>query len=226
MYAVEIKKIKKGFYKNKNEIRVIDNLSFNFALGKFYIIIGESGAGKSTLLKCLALLSPINYGSIIINKKNVLNLSEDELSKIRLNEIGIVFQEYNLLQFMTALENVMVPLLLDRNLTILESTIRAKKMLEYVGLNNRIDHYTKELSGGEQQRVAIARALINNPNIILADEPTGNLDNKNKKIVLELLKKVSNEGKCVIMTTHDLEVLKYADEVYSLVDGKLVQYEY
>ena len=226
MYAVEIKKIKKGFYKNKNEIRVIDNLSFNFALGKFYIIIGESGAGKSTLLKCLALLSPINYGSIIINKKNVLNLSEDELSKIRLNEIGIVFQEYNLLQFMTALENVMVPLLLDRNLTILESTIRAKKMLEYVGLNNRIDHYTKELSGGEQQRVAIARALINNPNIILADEPTGNLDNKNKKIVLELLKKVSNEGKCVIMTTHDLEVLKYADEVYSLVDGKLVPYEY
>ena len=168
----------------------------------------------------------INYGSIIINKKNVLNLSEDELSKIRLNEIGIVFQEYNLLQFMTALENVMVPLLLDRNLTILESTIRAKKMLEYVGLNNRIDHYTKELSGGEQQRVAIARALINNPNIILADEPTGNLDNKNKKIVLELLKKVSNEGKCVIMTTHDLEVLKYADEVYSLVDGKLVPYEY
>ena len=224
MQAIEIKKKKKSFHKDREQIVVIDNLSINFSNGKFYAIVGESGAGKSTLLKCLSLLYSIDSGTIIINNNNVSKLTDDDLCSIRLNEIGIIFQEYNLFKFLNALENVLIPLLLNNGKKDDDNIRKAKEILNYVGLNKRINHFPNELSGGEQQRVAIARALINNPHIILADEPTGNLDEKNKKIILELLKKISEDGKCVIVVTHDADVLNYADEVFSLVNGKLIKY--
>ena len=224
MQAIEIRKLKKSFHKDREQIVVIDNLSINFSNGKFYAIVGESGAGKSTLLKCLSLLYSIDSGTIIINNNNVSKLTDDDLCSIRLNEIGIIFQEYNLFKFLNALENVLIPLLLNNGKKDDDNIRKAKEILNYVGLNKRINHFPNELSGGEQQRVAIARALINNPHIILADEPTGNLDEKNKKIILELLKKISEDGKCVIVVTHDADVLNYADEVFSLVNGKLIKY--
>lgn len=225
MNVIDIKNMKKSYYKEKIEITIINDLSFSFDAGKFYAIVGESGAGKSTLLKCISLLCPLDDGIITINGKNISLLKDDDLANIRLKEIGMIFQDYNLFPYLTSVENVMMPMLFykDNDLNFCQKL--ASDMLDYVGLGKRKNHYPNELSGGEQQRVAIARALINNPSIILADEPTGNLDEKNKINILELLKKISNNGKCVIVVTHDNDVLKYADEIYSLNSGKLVKYE-
>lgn len=225
MDAIKINKLRKKYCKEKIEIIVIDELSITFEKGKFYTIIGESGAGKSTLLKCISLLCQIDSGNITINGKNITKMNDNELSQVRLSEIGVIFQEYNLFDYLTSIENTMVPLLLNNAKDISQCKEEAGKMLEYVGLSKRENHTPNELSGGEQQRVAIARALINNPSIILADEPTGNLDKANKLVVLKLLKKIANNNKCVIVVTHDNDVLKYADEVYSLIDGKLIKNE-
>lgn len=186
MNAIDIKNMKKKYYKEKIEITIINDLSFSFTTGKFYVIVGESGVGKSTLLKCISLLCPIDDGIITINGKNASLLKNDDLADIRLNEIGMVFQDYNLFHYLTSLENVMMPMLLYKDNDLNYCQKLASNMLNFVGLDKRMNHYPNELSGGEQQRVAIARALINNPSIILADEPTGNLDEKNKKNILEL----------------------------------------
>lgn len=225
MSTIEVSKLQKKYYKEKIEITVIDNLSISFEKGKFYAIVGESGAGKSTLLKCISLLCPIDSGIITINDRDISKLNDNELSQIRLKEIGMIFQDYNLLHYLSSLENAMLPLLLYKDKDISQCKQVASKMLEYVGLEKRENHYPKELSGGEQQRVAIARALVNNPSIILADEPTGNLDKKNKMLVLKLLRKITDDNKCVVVVTHDSDVLQFADKVLSLVDGKLINYE-
>lgn len=225
MSTIEVSKLQKKYYKEKIEITVIDNLSISFEKGKFYAIVGESGAGKSTLLKCISLLCPIDSGIITINDRDISKLNDNELSQIRLKEIGMIFQDYNLLHYLSSLENAMLPLLLYKDNDISQCKQVASKMLEYVGLEKRENHYPKELSGGEQQRVAIARALVNNPSIILADEPTGNLDKKNKMLVLKLLRKITDDNKCVVVVTHDSDVLQFADKVLSLVDGKLINYE-
>lgn len=221
MSIIKINKISKKFIKDKEEIVVLNELSTSFEKGKFYAIVGESGAGKSTLLKTISLLCEVDEGIITINNKNILDLTDDEISEIRLNDIGIVFQNYNLFSFFNSIENIMFPLLLKSEKNDKLNLNRAKEMLKYVGMEKRINHYPNELSGGEQQRIAIARALVNNPSIILADEPTGNLDKKNKEIILSLLKQISKEDKCVIVVTHDKETLKYADVILELKDGKL-----
>ncbi len=225
MSTIVVNKLQKKYHKEKNEITVFDNLSASFDNGKFYAIVGESGAGKSTLLKCISLLCPIDAGLIIINDTDISKLNDDELSEIRLNEIGMIFQDYNLLHYLSSLENVMLPLLMYKDKNISQCKQIASKILEYVGLEKRKNHYPKELSGGEQQRVAIARALVNNPSIILADEPTGNLDKKNKMLILKLLRKIADDNKCVIVVTHDFDVLQFADKILSLTDGKLINYE-
>ena len=225
MSIISIKNLRKTYLKGDSKINIIKNLSVDFDRKKVYAITGESGAGKTTFLLCISLLCEIDDGIVSINGQNLVDLSDDELSLVRNKEIGIVFQNYNLLPYLTALENVMVPLLINNDENIEEKKAKCQKNLKYVGLAHRENYYPLELSGGEQQRIAIARALINNPNIILADEPTGNLDKSNKIKVLELLRRIADDGKCVIIVTHDDDTLKYADEVYDLREGKLVKNE-
>ena len=225
MSAINISKLTKTYLKDNNKINIIKNLSISFDSKKVYAIRGESGVGKTTFLLCISLLCEIDSGIITINGENIINLSDEELSFIRNKEIGIIFQNYHLLPYLTAIENIMVPLLINNNEEIMKKKALCKKSLKYVGLSHRENHYPSELSGGEHQRIAIARALINNPNIILADEPTGNLDKDNKIKVLNLFRKIADDGKCVIIVTHDNDILKYVDEVYNLKEGKLVKDE-
>lgn len=223
---VVVKNVYKKYVKNGKEIEVLKDLSTTFESGKLYAIIGESGAGKSTFLKCMATLLPVDDGYIFYDDIEINKLNDEEVSIVRNDKIGMIYQEYNLLDFLTTYENVAMPLIIKGVGGFKDKKISDKVMelLKFVGLEERSSHYPRELSGGEQQRVAIARALVNNPDIILADEPTGSIDKNNTNKILELLKDISKE-KCVIVVTHDDEVLKYADKVFSLEEGKLIDYE-
>lgn len=220
MYIISVKSVYKNYIKDNNVICALKNVSYDFEYGKFYAIMGKSGAGKSTLLNCIGLLDNITKGSIRINNVDTINLTDDELSKIRKNEMGFVFQDYYLNPSMTSCENVMLPLFLDKNITDKDKENKSIELLKKMGLKNRINHFPRELSGGEQQRVAIARALINDPNIILADEPTGNLDKENEIRIFDIFKQMSKEGKCIIVVTHNNIVKKYADEIITLKNGE------
>ena len=217
---ININNLTKKYYKNGKENIVLDNVNINFNYGKLYMIVGKSGSGKTSFLKCLSLITNTDGGNIIVNNKSINEFNDHDSSNFRNSTIGFVFQNYNLLDFLTVEENIILPSL-KKNNNVNKIKERAKNLLEYVNLKDRIDYYPNELSGGEQQRVAIARALINNPKIILADEPTGNVDNENKKHILELFKKLVDSNKCVIVVTHDNDILKYADEIYELSKGKL-----
>lgn len=220
MKNIELKNCTKTYIKNNKKIMVINKVNYVFSSGKFYVIMGNSGAGKSTIINILAGLIKVDSGEVIYN--GTIRKSNSQLAKLRNSNIGLVYQSYLLNDNMTALENVILPHLLNKNTNINTSTSRAKEMLDKFGLENRYSHYPKELSGGEQQRVAIARALINNPDIILADEPTGNLDKDNEKYVFSLLKKLSKaENKCVIVVSHNERIKKYADKILTLKDGNL-----
>lgn len=220
MKNIELKNCTKTYIKNNKKIMVINKVNYVFSSGKFYVIMGNSGAGKSTIINILAGLIKVDSGEVIYN--GTIRKSNSQLAKLRNSNIGLVYQSYLLNDNMTALENVILPHLLNKNANINTSTSRAKEMLDKFGLENRYSHYPKELSGGEQQRVAIARALINNPDIILADEPTGNLDKDNEKYVFSLLKKLSKaENKCVIVVSHNERIKKYADKILTLKDGNL-----
>lgn len=221
MSIIQLKNISKIYDKDNEKIYALKNVTFNFEKGKFYAIMGNSGAGKSTLLQCIGLLDCVNSGEIFINGKDSLILNDDEISKVRKENIGFVFQSYYLNPIMKAYENVMIPMYLNKEMSREERKSKAIELLEMVGMKDRINHYPKELSGGEQQRVAIARALANDPDIILADEPTGNLDKNNEKKIFEILKDLSNIGKCVIVVSHNAEIKKYADEIVTIKDGEL-----
>ena len=223
MSLLNIDNIKKSYVKKKKQVNVLNNCSASFEKNKFYAIIGASGAGKSTFLKCISLILPIDSGKIILKCKQINHLKERELSEIRLNTVGIIFQEYNLLPYLNAYENVLVPLLLKKDISFEDKKSRTEIILNKVGLTERENHYPDELSGGEQQRVAIARALINEPEIILADEPTGNLDESNKKIIFQLLHDLSRDGKCVIVVSHDKDIKNYADEILVLENGRVIK---
>lgn len=222
---LKIENIEKKYIKDKNRINVLNKLSIDFEIGKLYTIVGKSGSGKSTLLKCIAALTSLDKGNIKYLDKEISKLNDKELSKFRNESIGIVFQDFNLLDFLNVYDNILMPLVISgSSLFTNKDNDRVKELIDFVDLNERSNHLPSELSGGEQQRVAIARALVNNPNIILADEPTGNLDRENAKNILELLKKISKD-KCVIIVTHDDQVLKYADIIYNLEKGILTKYE-
>lgn len=216
MKVIEIKNLKKTY---KDNI-IFSDLSIFFETGKLYAIIGESGCGKTTLFKIISLIEKFDKGELIINKKNIKNLTNDSLLEIRNKDIGFIFQNYFLNEHLTVLENVCLPMLINKELSTLEKENKARVLLNKFGLLSKINDFPKKLSGGMQQRVAIARALINNPNIILADEPTGNLDQENEKIVFEELKKLSRNGKCVIVVTHSEFIKKYADVIYNLEELK------
>lgn len=183
--------------------------------------MGRSGSGKSTLVHIIGLLDNPTSGTVYINGKDTSNLKEDEIQEIIGQNIGFVFQKFYLNNNLTALENVMLPSLINKNMSFDEKKKKAMQLLKLVGLENRVNHKPKELSGGEAQRVAIARSLINSPKIIIADEPTGNLDKESELVIFNLLKKISKRGKTVIVVSHNEIIKEYADKVYILDDGVL-----
>lgn len=218
---MEIKKGYKSFKTLENEkIIILNNVTIKFKKGKFYAITGHSGSGKTTLINILGLIDKLDKGKYFLDGVDVSKLSNKEIANVRKNKIGFIFQNYYLNEYMTAYENVMVPLLIN-NKSNKENSKRAIELLENFGLKNRMKYFPKKLSGGEQQRVAIARALANNPKYLLCDEPTGALDKKNEKIVLDYLRKLADDGICVIVVTHSRIINKYADIIYEIDDGEI-----
>lgn len=206
----------------KNDVLAVNNVSYEFISEKFYSIMGHSGSGKTTFLQILGLLNDYTNGELIINNINTKQLKSSQKSDIRRDVFGFVFQSYFLNKNMKAYENVMIPMLIKPE--IKNKKERAIYLLKQFGLEDRINHYPDELSGGEQQRVAIARSLANDPLCILADEPTGNLDKDNELIVLEYLKKCSVKyGKCVIVVSHNDIVKNYSDTVIYMDKGKFIK---
>ena len=216
---IQISNLTKTF-NNFRKIRVLKKITYKFQKGKIYCLIGPSGSGKSTLLNLISLIDRPNNGSIIIDNK-VINFKDSKKNDIlRANKIGIIYQQDNLLPDFTALENIYLASLAAGNNKKIATT-RAKVLLKKVGLLNRIDHYPSQLSGGEKQRISIARALINNPQIILADEPTGSLDMDTAKVVFEILKKQINSNRLIIFATHNRFFANKSDCLLEIVDGNI-----
>ena len=205
----------------KEEIIILNNVTIEFKKGKMYSIVGHSGSGKTTLINILGLIDTLDSGKLYIDGIDVSTLNEKEISNLRKNKIGFIFQDYYLNDYLTAKENVIVSMVVNNNIAKKDRNSLALNLLEKFNLKTRANHMPKKLSGGEKQRVAIARALANSPEYLICDEPTGALDKKNEKIVLEYLKELSSLGICVIIVTHSNEVRKYADITYELEDGKL-----
>lgn len=223
---MRLDKASKKFVTKDDEIIILDDVSLEFKKAKMYSIVGHSGSGKSTLINILGLIDTLNTGKLYIDEIDVSNLNEKEIANLRKNKIGFIFQDYYLNDYLTAKENIIVPMLVNRNIAKKDRNSLALKLLESFNLKSRAKHLPKKLSGGEKQRVAIARALANSPEYLICDEPTGALDKKNEKIVLEYLKELSKSGICVIIVTHSSEVRKYADITFELEDGKLSEVKY
>lgn len=218
---LKLEKINKIYHTKSEKIIALNDFSYEFKSGNLYAIMGHSGSGKSTLISIMGLMNDFNEGTYTIDKESVSDMSENEKAIIRNKRIGFIFQDYYLDIHLKAYENVMLPMMVNKDIVKSERKKRALELLSLVGLADRVNHYPRELSGGEQQRVCLARALANNPDIILADEPTGNLDETNEKIIFEKLKDLSKD-KCVIVVTHSDALKKYADVVLNLKSGKLV----
>lgn len=220
MSLLEANNISKDYRIENREIKVLDKITLEIDQGEFLVITGSSGSGKTTLLTLLSGLDYPSSGSVFIDKKNISEASEDELASFRNRIMGFVFQSFHLVPSMTAKENIMFPaeLLGDK-----EAEIKAITLLEKTGLEHRADNLPSQLSGGEKQRVSLCRAMVNNPRILFADEPTGNLDSKNGAIVLEQLTGLKEENNAsLILVTHNKELAEAADRVLILKDGKLI----
>jgi len=220
MPVVEARNLTKTYTIAKREIRVLDNVSLSVAPGEFLVIEGSSGSGKTTLLSLLSGLDKPSSGRVLVEEKDITDTSEDDLAPLRNESIGFVFQSFHLVPSLTALENVMFPAELKRDP---RASDKAADLLNRVGMLNRSTNYPHQLSGGEMQRVAMCRAVINNPKIIFADEPTGNLDSENGKAVLELLLEFQKESRTtLVLVTHSAEIAKIADRMIVLKDGRIV----
>lgn len=217
---IEIQDMHKIYNPGENEVRALDGVSLQIEKGEFVAIIGQSGSGKSTLMNMLGCLDTPTSGTYILNGCDVSGMSDDELSDIRNQEIGFIFQGFNLIAALTAVENVELPLIY-RGVGKRERQELSVKALSKVGLGHRLDHRPSEMSGGQQQRVAIARAIAQAPPVILADEPTGNLDSGSSKEILEILKELHEDGRTVILITHDNEIAAQAKRVIKIKDGKI-----
>lgn len=217
---ISLKNIKKSFILGDEKVNALDDISLEIQKGDFIAIIGPSGSGKSTLMNILGLLDVPDSGEYLLDGKEISKLSDNELAEIRNKKIGFVFQNFNLLPKMNAVENIQVPLFY-RGMTDKESKERAYEVLEKVGLKGREKHLPSQLSGGQQQRVAIARAIAGEPEIILADEPTGALDSKTSEEVMEQLKTLNENGQTIILITHDINVAKKAKKIIKILDGQL-----
>ena len=222
MHLIEVRDVYKIYNPGENQVNALDGVSLTIDEGEFVAIIGQSGSGKSTLMNMLGLLDTPTHGEYYINGKLVDDLTDDQMSAIRNEEIGFIFQGFNLISSLTALENVELPLVY-RGMSKQERREISKDALERVGLGSRMNHLPAEMSGGQQQRVAVARAIAARPPVILADEPTGNLDTKSTKEVMAILHELKDEGRTVIVITHDNEIAEEAERVIRIRDGKLVE---
>ncbi|MGN1180557.1 MAG: ABC transporter ATP-binding protein [Suilimivivens sp.] len=218
---IKIRDMCKIYNPGENEVRALDHVDIKINRNEFVAIIGQSGSGKSTLMNMLGCLDVPTSGSYILNGQDVSHLTDDELSDIRNKEIGFIFQGFNLISNLTALENVELPLIY-RGVNKKERLRLSEIALEKVGLKNRMQHKPSEMSGGQQQRVAIARAIAQAPPVILADEPTGNLDSGSTKEIMEILKELHKEGRTVILITHDNDIAARAKRIIRIMDGRIV----
>ncbi len=218
---VDIRDMCKVYNPGENEVRALDHVNLTINENEFVAIIGQSGSGKSTLMNMLGCLDIPTSGSYFLHDQDVSHLSDDELSDIRNKEIGFIFQGFNLIQNLTAIENVELPLIY-RGVSKKERTRMSETALQKVGLENRKTHKPSEMSGGQQQRVAIARAIAQAPPVVLADEPTGNLDSASSKEIMEILKGLHAEGRTIILITHDNDIAAQAERVIKIMDGSIV----
>jgi len=219
---ITVKNISKIYKTGEVEVKALDDISFKIKKGEFVAIMGPSGSGKSTLMHIIGALDKPTKGEYILDGQNVEKLDEDELAEIRNKKIGFVFQAYNLLARTSALKNVMIPMMYGG----IEKEKRyeiAKKYLTMVGLKDRLDHTPSQLSGGQQQRVAIARSLSMNPNILLADEPTGNIATVQADEIMEIFQDLNEQGNTIVMITHEPEIAEYAKRIIKIRDGKIVE---
>ena len=221
--VIDIDNISKIFNPGENEVRALREVSLKIYEGEFVSLMGSSGSGKSTLLNILGCLDLPTSGTYLLDGQEVSGISKSEISMIRNRKFGFVFQSYNLLPKTTALENVELPLLYNPTYSRTARRIKAKEALISVGLENRMLHKTNELSGGQQQRVAIARALVNEPKVIFADEPTGNLDSKTSYQVMELFQNLNEKGILIVMVTHELDIVEMGKRKIILHDGKIIK---
>ena len=223
MTLIEVKNLNKIYGSGEAEVKALKNINLNIEQGEFVAIVGQSGSGKSTLLHLIGGVDIPSSGEVIIDGKNIYKLKEKELSILRRRNLGFIFQFFNLIPVLTAQENIEMPVLLD-NEKIDKKYMN--ELLRILGLEERKNNYPSQLSGGQQQRVSIGRALANKPSIILADEPTGNLDSKNSKEVLELLKYCAKKyNQTLILITHDINIAKSADRVITIEDGEIISDE-
>ena len=223
MTLIEVKNLNKIYGSGEAEVKALKNINLNIEQGEFVAIVGQSGSGKSTLLHLIGGVDIPSSGEVIIDGKNIYKLKEKELSILRRRKLGFIFQFFNLIPVLTAQENIEMPVLLD-NEKIDKKYMN--ELLRILGLEERKNNYPSQLSGGQQQRVSIGRALANKPSIILADEPTGNLDSKNSKEVLELLKYCAKKyNQTLILITHDINIAKSAERVITIEDGEIISDE-
>lgn len=221
MEILKVENLSKVYGKGENKVVALDNVSFSVEKGEFVAIVGASGSGKSTLLHLVGGVDRPTNGKVFIDGKNIYAMNDDKLAIFRRRQVGLIYQFYNLIPILNVEENITLPLELD-NREVDKKTL--KELLELLGLEHRSKHLPNELSGGQQQRVSIGRALITNPAIILADEPTGNLDSKSSDEIVALLKKSNKEyNQTIIMITHNMEIAKEADRIIKIEDGKIVE---
>lgn len=215
---IDIKNIKRDFQLGSETINVLKGIDLQINKGEYVALMGPSGSGKSTLMNLLGCLDTPTSGQYILNGKDVSKMIDDDLAEIRNKEIGFVFQTFNLLPRTTALDNVALPMIYA-GYSKKERSIRAEEVLKQVGLGDRMDHQPNQLSGGQRQRVAVARALVNKPSIILADEPTGNLDSKTSEEIMKLFDEIHANGNTVILVTHEEDIAQHAHRIIRLKDG-------
>ncbi|WP_411168381.1 ABC transporter ATP-binding protein [Clostridium sp. MB05] len=217
---INIKNISKTYNIGSEKLTVLDDVSLKIEKGEFVAIVGPSGSGKSTLMNMIGGLDRPSRGEVIIEGEDISKFKDKKMSKFRNEKIGFVFQSFNLEPTLTAVENVMMPLMIA-GVSDKEMNDKAKSVLEALGMGDRMKHKPTELSGGQRQRVSIARALVNDPKIILADEPTGNLDSKSGSAAMEMLTNFKKKGYTIVMVTHNMEEARYADRVIKIKDGKV-----
>lgn len=218
---LELNNIYKNYYQGKMEVPVLKDVSLHIEEGEYVAIMGPSGSGKSTLMNIIGCLDKPTEGSYILENKDILTLKDNDLSQVRLKSIGFVFQNFNLLQRQSAIDNVALPLLYAKVPKQKRNEI-ARKALERVGLEDRMEFKPNQLSGGQNQRVAIARAIVNNPKVLLADEPTGALDSQSGEQVMDIFRKLNQEGVTIVMITHEREIAEHANRIIMIRDGKIV----
>jgi putative ABC transport system ATP-binding protein len=218
--VIELKNIHKSYLMGDNRLEVLKGISLTVKKGEFLAVLGPSGSGKSTLMNVIGCMDGFDEGEYMLGGTAVHTLNDSKLTKLRNNQIGFIFQKYHLINKYSVLQNVMIPLLL-RGYSHRDAAETAESRLEKLGMTERLNHKPNELSGGQQQRAAIARALVGNPNLLLADEPTGALDSATGKEVLQLFCELNKKGHTIVMITHDLNVAEYAQRVVHIVDGEL-----